>query len=265
MGSCEAEKLQAAINVHLNAARHEADARCKEQVSSWAERALCEKSGKGAFRYIKGQALSVDDCMVNGRGGVALTPLELAEARRARWSAIWHEPNDDELERAAQLYKRARALALEEVEVLDPLQPAQLRQAAATFRRDTALGTDWIAPDEILQMPMEGWEELAGLYSACERAVSMPLQVVVNLMATLPKPAGGERQVACMGFLVRLWTRARKWQFQQWSQSAAGFWDAAVRGSSALRATLIARFGDESAFYLGATRCSLLADIEKFF
>ena len=55
----------------------------------------------------------------------------------------------------------------------------------------------------------------------------------------------GVRPIALMPMLYRLWAKIRKVQIQEWDLTHRGPWDAAVRGSSALRAGLLSAFGDE--------------------
>eukprot|EP00973_Karenia_brevis_P004264 585696-Karenia_brevis.AAC.1 len=59
------------------------------------------------------------------------------------------------------------------------------------------------------------------------------------------KPQGGTRPVALMPMRYRIWTKIRKPYIQMWERAHAGPSDAAVSGSSALRAALTSMFGNE--------------------
>ena len=48
-----------------------------------------------------------------------------------------------------------------------------------------------------------------------------------------------------MPMLYRIWTKARQQQIQQWDVKWQGPWDAAVKGSSALKAAVLTQFQDE--------------------
>eukprot|EP00973_Karenia_brevis_P066201 9200998-Karenia_brevis.AAC.1 len=61
------------------------------------------------------------------------------------------------------------------------------------------------------------------------------------------KPQGGTRPIALMPMLYRVWSKVRKPYIQKWERAIAGPCDAAVGGSSALRAALTAMFGNEVA------------------
>eukprot|EP00973_Karenia_brevis_P080386 11152854-Karenia_brevis.AAC.1 len=63
------------------------------------------------------------------------------------------------------------------------------------------------------------------------------------------RPQGGTRPIALMPMLYRIWTKIRKPYIQKWERANAGPWDAAVEGSSALRAALVSMFGNELAYY----------------
>ena len=53
------------------------------------------------------------------------------------------------------------------------------------------------------------------------------------------KPNGGVRPIALMTMIYRLWSKIRGHEIRQWEDLHKGPWDAAIRGSSALRAILV--------------------------
>eukprot|EP00973_Karenia_brevis_P013425 1822757-Karenia_brevis.AAC.1 len=63
------------------------------------------------------------------------------------------------------------------------------------------------------------------------------------------KPQGRTRPIALMLMLYRIWSKTRKPYIARWERANAGPWDAAVEGSSALRAALMSMFGNEVAYY----------------
>ena len=62
---------------------------------------------------------------------------------------------------------------------------------------------------------------------------------------------GGSRPIALMPMLYRLYTKIRRPYIIQWELAHQGPWDAAVKGSSALRAGLLSLLRDEMAIRLG--------------
>ena len=79
------------------------------------------------------------------------------------------------------------------------------------------------------------------------------------------KPTGGSRPIALMPMLYRLYTKIRRPQIIQWELAHQGPWDAAVKGSSALRAGLLSLLRDEMAVRLGKDTLVTLWDMEKFY
>eukprot|EP00973_Karenia_brevis_P069537 9668666-Karenia_brevis.AAC.1 len=75
----------------------------------------------------------------------------------------------------------------------------------------------------------------------------------------------GTRPIAFMPMLYRIWTKIKKPYIQKWERANAGPWDAAVEGSSALRAALTSMFGNELAFYKKQSTLSTLYDMEFFY
>eukprot|EP00973_Karenia_brevis_P025711 3546610-Karenia_brevis.AAC.1 len=68
-----------------------------------------------------------------------------------------------------------------------------------------------------------------------------------------------------MPILYRIWAKIRKPYIQKWERAKAGQWDAAVEGSSALRAALTSMFGNEMAHYRGESTLSTLYGVEKIY
>ena len=68
-----------------------------------------------------------------------------------------------------------------------------------------------------------------------------------------------------MNMLYRLWTKIRRPNILVWDSSHRGEWDAAVRGSSALRHAILGAFHDEVATLNGHDAASILWDLAKFY
>ena len=64
----------------------------------------------------------------------------------------------------------------------------------------------------------------------------MAPQWLAIFKSLLPKSEVDERPIAVAPLHYRLWCRARERVADDWCSTRAGFWDTAVRGSSALRA-----------------------------
>ena len=73
------------------------------------------------------------------------------------------------------------------------------------------------------------------------------------------------RPIALMPMLYRLWTKIRKSAIQTWDVSHRRPRDAAIRGSSALRAAVLSAFHDELATTSGKAVSRVLWNTEKFY
>ena len=79
-----------------------------------------------------------------------------------------------------------------------------------------------------------------------------------------PAPAIGARPIALMPMLYRLWTKIRKDHIAQWDNDHREPFDAAVRGSSALRAAILSMYHDELNQLSGDEVIKILYDMEIF-
>ncbi len=68
-----------------------------------------------------------------------------------------------------------------------------------------------------------------------------------------------------MPMIYRLWTKIRKVYIDEWEALHRGPWDAAVKGSSALRAAVLSMFHDELATLSEEEVAKILWDMEKFY
>ena len=114
-------------------------------------------------------------------------------------------------------------------------------------------------------MPDQALDALGLLYKAMETTCIAPCTFLATLVVLIPKPAGGHRPIGLLSLIYSLWVKARRGYQREWDADNAGFWDAAVAGSSALRAALMRRLSDEVAHELQRPAASVLWDIEKFY
>ena len=241
-----------------------ARAESSEIISEWAQGALDKQGAKGAFAWIKSPGLMLEDCFEH-QGQAFFEPLEVASARAHKWGLQWEAKEAFPVGEARRAFNQLRETATSDLAVLEPLTIREIQGALLSIRRGTAKGVDQTAPDELRDMPAEGWAQLQQLLSTVERRLAVPAQHLLSLMAILPKPAGGERTVVLLSMLMRTWGRARRGEVRAWDRDHARFWDSAIQGNSALKAALLRRALDESAHALGVASLTLLADIEKFY
>ena len=104
---------------------------------------------------------------------------------------------------------------------------------------------------------------LTDILNDVERTLTFPAQVLLNVIALLGKPQGGERPITLTTAPYRLYSRIRKTFVTEWESTRAGFWDSAVKGSTPLRAALIRELYNEVPVYMGLAVAQILWDMEK--
>ena len=133
------------------------------------------------------------------------------------------------------------------------------------IKANTALGIDHWEGGFLRAMPEEFADRLATLLNRVEGVCAWPWSVLMSIITLMGKPNGGVRPIALLPMLYRQWTKARKPAIDLWDMEHQGVWDAAVRGSSALRAAVLTLFGDEVATYSGEQVARMLWDLDKFY
>ena len=98
----------------------------------------------------------------------------------------------------------------------------------------------------------------------CEQDVSFPLQALLNLVVLLPKGGSGYKTVVIVSMIIAIWSRARRHIIQDWEFRCAGFWDDAVKSSSALQAAIRRAVMNETAYLQGKCVLKLLWDLRIF-
>jgi hypothetical protein len=150
----------------------------------------------------------------------------------------------------------------------DPLifyTPQQIRIAARAFKTSTAIGCDSWALREIALMPDAVLYSLGELLSGIQNSAIPPLQMMCNIMATLPKKDGGTRTVAIASTLYRLLMQLDNDSMQEFENRVAYSKDSAKAGASAVDAAEDRALEAEIAAASGKQTIVLLWDIKKFF
>ena len=71
-------------------------------------------------------------------------------------------------------------------------------------------------PRHFLALPDEALDDMAEIYNECEALVAMPVQALLNLIALILKPQGGDRPIALTALWYALWTRIRQPYMKEW-------------------------------------------------
>ena len=134
---------------------------------------------------------------------------------------------------------------------MHPLTGSDVADAIHILKKNTALGIDQLDIGWLKRLPIEAKDDIATLLNDVEATGAWPIQALLNIIVLLGRPAGGVRPIALMPIIYRIWCRARRHTLIDWENAAHGHWDAAIRGSSALRAALLGSLFDETAAALG--------------
>ena len=127
----------------------------------------------------------------------------------------------------------------------------------------TAVGIGQWSPHHWKQLSQEALEAITHLFNHIEHHGVGRGHIYYNIIVLMGKPTGGSRPIALMPMPYRLWTKIRRPYIIKWELAHQGPWDAAVKGSSALRAGLLSLVRDEMAIRPGKDTLITLWDMEK--
>ena len=192
-------------------------------------------------------------------------PFDIVVSKIQTWGKRWIRKGGnmkarEAIRKAAESIKEQR-----QTEDKEQLTVEMLDNALRNTRDNTGLGTDWLEPRLLKDAPVEAKEELVKQMRDWEAAGLVPIQLLYNLVKLIGKPDGTDRPITLMPIVVRILFKMRGKKTQEWSSERQRFWDAAVKGSSALRATMLQKLMQEVATEEEWIRVSLLWDLEKFY
>jgi ribonuclease HI len=267
----QVQSLQVDVTKGQLAAEAQARRQQGKLAQVWADNAL-QGSSAAAFAFVKneGQADEGTKChdqppvTAGAMAQVTFDPNLAMQARCATWARQW-EAQQLDADRLRAVVAELTTKAREELPDLPQVSSADVAKHSGKVRASTALGADFISPALLKGMPEAGLCQLARLFGNWTAELTMPLQAMINLMAVIPKPDGGERLVAMMSMVTRVFFRSMRWRIGEWEAARAGFWDDAIAGSSALRAAVMRSYRMEVCGLLGASASMAFIDIEKFY
>ena len=134
-----------------------------------------------------------------------------------------------------QLWKGIKTHAHRISEQLEPITMADLERGLKMLSTNTAVGIDQWSPGQLRALSPEAKELLLNILQDIETTKAWPGYTYYNSIVLMGKPNGGVRPIALMATIYRLWTKIRRPHIVQWERAHAGPWDAAIKGSSALR------------------------------
>jgi hypothetical protein len=233
----------------------------------WIRKHL-EKGAKALHRFTNQESkpLCVVD-EVRADNGVLCTAEELMSERVRTWSSLWGMRDEARCTPAVASQRLQLVLDSSKVEWDEVFPDEAIRKCIDTAPKKAALCADQWRPRDWYALPDAGINELRRLLIEVERSVMWPRQVLLNIAVFLGKPTvpPSERPITLTSGLYRLWCKLRRPEVLEWETGAAGFWDKAVAGSSALQAALHRKLRHEVASELGACTGGVYWDMAKFY
>ena len=139
------------------------------------------------------------------RGGPTKQPFEIIDAKAQRWAHTWKHGAEQNDIIDALCAARAEAFWTE----LPRIPVSQIVSITRRMSDRTGRGFDNVGPADIRALPRSALSALRDLYLDIERRCQWPWQLMVNLVALKPKPTSGDRGIALVPWLIRLWTQLR--------------------------------------------------------
>ena len=140
-----------------------------------------------------------------------------------------------------------------------------LKSASSAYPDKKAKGIDAWEVAILAVLPHIILQSFAAVLNAAASALMWPCQLLLNLMALIPKQTGGRRPVAKTPMLYRLFCIVRQPLVKEWAIANSFEWDFATAGKSALYSAAMRCWTNEMAILSGRHTSSLLWDIKQFF
>ena len=244
--------------------------RAKDAFLRWIKRSMAGGGGAIQRRANAANALPPLSLVIKkGETNEYVTdPIRVAAHHTEPWKREWEVDNEELWERQKKTMNDMRTTLIKDAGEWASgfeLSPTTIRKACATFSSKTGIGFDDLPIWAIAGLPDAALWQLAALFRMTLANLTIPVQCLVNLMCLLGKRKGGSRTVAIMASYYRLLVRVLGHVIVAWDEAAAGPWDSAVKGSSALRAHLARAVGVELDVAEGMHVMHFLWDIQTFY
>ena len=232
------------------------------KVGKWVGE-ICSGNMKDAHKAISKEERYRPDIDETIEEGAAQDMVEVMEVKEEKWLNYWEEEDEKEHMMLYNDLEDLRHDALQE-EPRPKTDPKRVKECTHLLNNNRSLGIDQWAPQDWQDLPQPAYEEMADIIDDVEESLAMPIQILLNIVALLPKPQGGERPVGLVSLFGVLWSVLRGDEFKTWDNRRAAHWDDAVKGSSALKAAIRRRMLDESWVENDGYASGSYWDIEKF-
>ncbi|CAK0858693.1 unnamed protein product, partial [Prorocentrum cordatum] len=223
-------------------------------------------SAKMAHAYTKAAERSHLEDILEHEGQVINHPQQLVDLRKEAWQRRWTR-DAQKAERIQEALAKLRQAALAQENALEPISKDIIGSIIQHLKRNAGQGADWWRAPELKAMGAQGLEDFVQCLTSCEQRAAWPWQfyLVLELLLGKKPGIGGERPIGLMPMPYRIWSAARRPIVATWSKAAAGFWDTAVAGSSALRVAMHRLMRAEAATEMGFHAAGVFYDAANFY
>ncbi|CAK0799380.1 unnamed protein product, partial [Prorocentrum cordatum] len=223
-------------------------------------------SAKMAHAYTKAAERSHLEDTFEHEGQVINHPQQLVDLRKEAWQRRWTR-DAQKAERIQEALAKLRQAALAQENALEPISRDIIGSIIQHLKRNAGQGADWWRAPELKAMGAQGLEDFVQCLTSCEQRAAWPWQFYLALELLLGKKPGigCERPIGLMPMPYRIWSAARRPIVATWSKAAAGFWDTAVAGSSALRVAMHRLMRAEAATEMGFHAAGVFDDAANFY
>ena len=204
---------------------------------------------------------------LDSEGTRLLTPTEMLRHWRAKWSTRWQQHQDRFLQLRFEICKLRHEIRSGSIDhgLEGGIHSDTLRAQARLYKTEAGMGADRWRAQDLANLPQQAFSALGGFLETCERELAWPPQWLAMFTSLLPKSEVDERPFAVAPLLYILWCRARGHEADDLCSARAGFWDTAVRGSSALRAGIQRMLMNETNQWLQFRSAMVCWDLENFY
>ncbi|CAK0823068.1 unnamed protein product, partial [Prorocentrum cordatum] len=223
-------------------------------------------SAKMAHAYTKAAERSHLEDILEHEGQVINHPQQLVDLRKEAWQRRWTR-GAQKAERIQEALAKLRQAALAQENALEPISKDIIGSIIQHLKSNAGHGADWWRAPELKAMGAQGLEDFVQCLTRCEQRAAWPWQfyLVLELLLGKKPGIGGERPIGLMPMPYRIWSAARRPIVATWSKAAAGFWDTAVAGSSALRVAMHRLMRAEAATEMGFHAAGVFYDAANFY
>ncbi|CAK0905284.1 unnamed protein product, partial [Prorocentrum cordatum] len=223
-------------------------------------------SAKMAHAYSKAAERSHLEDILEHEGQVINHPQQLVDLRKEAWQRRWTR-DAQKAEMIQEALAKLRQAALAQENALEPISKDIIGSIIQHLKRNAGQGADWWRAPELKAMGAQGLEDFVQCLTSCEQRAAWPWQfyLVLELLLGKKPGIGGERPIGLMPMPYRTWSAARRPIVATWSKAAAGFWDTAVAGSSALRVAMHRLMRAEAATEMGFHAAGVFYDAANFY